>query len=227
MERQAFPAPDFPDMQFQNLTLEQLQKCAPDFVTQAKRNFQVGVTCIYTGIATLSGVVCHQFGLIADVFFFITLGVMTCIYLVILTTLSIRIEHSPHIQRKAGKLKQNYLLRHLSKTPKSSRMKVSKAIRRCFYDEKWVTCLLYARQMDQKRTEHYCQEIGRIATHLCSDDPKYFCDAMLKTMRDQRGSVKHFFDLIVILGMQQYDKTNKKNLRTTQRLLMEDLFMNR
>ncbi|KXF82253.1 hypothetical protein [Enterovibrio coralii] len=229
MHQEQFPIPQLPSLEFRGISFQALNSNVPDFVSTARWKARLAISIAFLMFAASTGLVCYSFGLVDDIFFVATLTLTLLLYLMTMPMLTRSYVESPRVQDKLKVNRQKYYLKALSTTPLDVRAQVSTRIWDALRSDEWMDCISYANTLDRPRTVHCCQQIGKIASDLTSNDSDRFCDAMLKVMNNQRGSVRYFFDILIMLGEQQYQDEHEENkkVRSTQRLMLDDIFMHR
>ncbi|PKF49262.1 hypothetical protein [Enterovibrio nigricans] len=229
MHQEQFPIPQLPSLEFRGISLQALNSNMPDYVSTARWHARLVISLAFLVFSSLTSVVCYYFGLVEDIFFVATLSLTLLLYLMTMPMLTRSFVESPRIQEKVKTNRQQYYLKALSITPLENRAIVSTKIWDALRSDEWMGCISYANTLDRARTVHCCQQIGKIASDLTSNDSDRFCDAMLKVMNNQRGSVRYFFDILIMLGEQQFQDEHEENkkVRSTQKLMLDDIFMHR
>ncbi len=226
MPSDEFRPPEMPSMTISSFTYDSLRKNAPNFVKLMKWRIRIWASLLFLSLVFFAHMVCLYLGLAEDGMLLIVLAVFLLMFLVCVPLITMTVTQSPTIRKRAKYFRKRYYLTALSKTPLYERQKLSKRIRAIFYEEEWAQCILLARMQDQERSDRCCKEIGKIAAYLCSEDPKYYTQAVLNVLNHQRGGLKYYFDSLSVLANQQFNAMNKKQMRLTQRLLFEDSFFN-
>lgn len=229
MHQEQFPVPVYPDLTFRGVSFSQLNQRVPNYRNTAKWYARVIISVAFLLIATITTLTCYYFGLTDDTFFIATLVGTLLLYAITMPLLTQSIADSPRVQKKMKASRRRFFHKALSNTPLDVRLEVANRIWHALKDEQWNLCISYAHTNNAARTVQCCRQIGKIASALPHTDPEIYCDAMLKTSNNQRGSIRYFFDIIVMLGEQQFQEENEdqKKIRTTQRLMLDDIFSHR
>ncbi|WP_028022684.1 hypothetical protein [Enterovibrio calviensis] len=229
MHQEQFPVPKYPDMAFKGVSLQALNQNMPDFVVTSKWYARLAISLAFLIFAAITIASCVYFGLTQDAFFIATLSVTLLLYLVSMPLLTNTFIESDRVKQKVNQSKHAYLVKALTNTPVEERLQIANGIWRSLRSEEWTTCISYAHTADKPRTTYCCQQIGKIASNLTHNSPEIFSDAMLKIMNNQRGSVSYFFDIIIMLGEQQFHEEHEeqRKVRGTKKLLLDDLFTHR
>lgn len=229
MHQEQFPIPEHPTLTFKGVSFPSIKQQVPSYITTAKWYARLLISAAFTLFATITTVSCYYFGLTDDVFFIATLAATLLIYLVTMPMLTKSYVTSDRVIKKIKQKKRRFYLRALANTPLDVRKDVASGIWDALRSEPWSLCISYAHTADRNRTVYCCQQIGKITSELTQTDPDIFCDAMLKTMNNQRGSVRYFFDILIMLGEQQFNDEHQeeRHIRTTQRIMLDDIFKHR
>ncbi|MDD1781815.1 hypothetical protein LRP49_11495 [Enterovibrio sp. ZSDZ35] len=209
--------------------MQALNTGMPDYLSTARWRARLVISLAFLMFSASTGLVCYYFGLVDDIFFVATLTLTLLLYLMTMPMLTRSFIESPRVQNRVKTQRQQYYLKALSTTPLDVRADISTKLWDTLRSDEWMNCISYANTLDRPRIVHCCQQIGRIASDLNSNSPDRFCDAMLKVMNNQRGSVRYFFDILIMLGEQQFHDEHEENkkVRSTQRLMLDDIFMHR
>lgn len=229
MDQEQFPIPEYPKLGFKGVSFQSLNQQAPSYVTTAKWYARLMISAAFMLFAVITTLSCYYFGLTTDVFFIATLIGTLLIYLISMPVLTKAYVTSERVIKKMRRKKRQFYLRSLANTPINDRLEVANGIWDALRSEEWSLCVSYAHTADRTRTVYCCQQIGKIASNLTHTAPDVFSDAMLKTMNNQRGSVRYFFDILIMLGEQQFHEEHEaeKHVRTTQRIMVDDIFTHR
>ncbi len=226
MPSDEFRPPEIPSMTISCFTYDSLRKNAPNFVKLMKWRIRIWSSLLFLSLVFFAHMVCLYLGLAEDGMLLIVVTIFLLMFSVCVPLITITVTQSPTIRKRAKYFRKRYYLKALSKTPLYERQKLSKTIRAIFYEEEWVKCILLARLQDQELSERCSKEIGKIAAYLCSEDPKYYSQAVLNVLNHQRGGLKYYLDSLTVLASQQFNAMNKKQMRLTQRLLLENSLLN-
>ncbi|MDD1794875.1 hypothetical protein L4D06_10670 [Enterovibrio makurazakiensis] len=201
----------------------------PDFIATSKWRARLVISLAFLVFSAITIASCVYFGLTQDAFFIAALSVTLLVYLVSMPMLTNTFVESDRVKSRVAQSKNTYLIKSLSNTPLEERLQIANHIWKSLRSEEWTTCVSYAHTADKPRTTYCCQQIGKIASDLIHNDPEIFSDAMLKTMNNQRGSASYFFDILVMLGEQQFHEEHEeqRKVRGTKKLLLDDLFTHR
>ncbi|WP_394213278.1 hypothetical protein [Enterovibrio calviensis] len=229
MHQEQFPVPEYPDMEFIGVSFHTLNQQTPDFVATSKWYARLGISMAFLLFAAITTASCYYFGLTDDTFFIATLSVTLLLYLVSMPMLTRAYIASERMNRKIVLEKQRFFVKSLANTPLEERLQVANRIWTALRGEQWTECINLAHALDKPRTVYSCQQVGKIASNLTHTDPEIFCDAMLKTMNNQRGSINYFFDIISMLGEQQFydEHEEQRKVRGTKKLMLDDIFTHR
>ncbi|MGF1866604.1 hypothetical protein L4D15_15310 [Enterovibrio norvegicus] len=229
MHQEHFLIPEYPKITYAGISLETVSKKTPNFLHSVKWYARIGISFAFIFFASVTTLSCYLFDLMDDIFFVATLAITFFLYLCSLPLLTKAIISSERVRQWVRKSKHRYFLRALANTPFEARLNASNIIWDTLRNEEWATCINDAHEIDRERTVYSCQQLGKIASNLIDNDPEIFCDAMLKTMNNQRGSTSYFFDILVRLAEQQFHngKESQRQLRGTQKLMLDDIFSHR
>lgn len=229
MRQEQFPIPEHPELTFKGVSFSSIKQQAPSYVSTAKWYARLLISGAFMLFATITTLSCYYFGLTDDIFFIATLAATLLIYLITMPMLTKSYVTSERVMKKMKRKKHRFYLRALANTPLDTRLEVANGIWDALRSEPWSLCISYAHTADRTRTVYCCQQIGKIASELTHSAPDVFCDAMLKTMNNQRGSVRYFFDILIMLGEQQFNDEHEeqRHVRTTQRIMVDDIFKHR
>ncbi|WP_407332764.1 hypothetical protein [Enterovibrio sp. 27052020O] len=229
MHQEQFPVPEYPDLEFGDISFQTLSQKAPDFIATSKWYARLSISMAFLLFAVITIISCYYFGLTDDIFFIATLSVTLLLYFISMPMLTRAYTKSERMNRKIAQAKHAFFVRSLANTSLETRLQVANRIWAALRGEKWTDCINYAHTLDKPRTVYCCQQIGKIASNLTHTDPEIFCDAMLKTMNNQRGSIHYFFDILSMLGEQQFydDHEEQRKIRGTKKLMLDDIFTHR
>lgn len=226
MHQEQFPVPAYPDVAFPGISFVDLTKRAPNYLNTAKWYARLLISAAFLVLAKITTVTCYYFDLTDDVFFVATMVVTFILYLISMPVLTKAFVHSPPVRDKMRASRRKFYHSSLANTPLQDRLNVANNIWDALKDEQWTLCISYAHTNNKERTLYCCQQIGKIASEITHTDPDIFCDAMIKTSNNQRGSLTYFFDVLIMLGEHQFHQENEeeKKVRITQRLMIDDFF---
>ncbi|CZF78042.1 hypothetical protein GCE9029_00577 [Grimontia celer] len=229
MHQEQFPIPEYPKLAFKGVSFQSLNQQAPNYANTARWYARLIISAAFMLFAVITTVSCLYFGLTTDIFFLATLVGTLLVYMISMPVLTKAFVTSERIKNKMKVKKRRFYLRSLANTPINDRLDVANSIWEALRSEEWSLCITYAHAADRTRTVYCCQQIGKIASELTHTAPDVYTDAMLKTMNNQRGSVRYFFDILSMLGEQQFHEEHEaeKHVRTTQRIMVDDIFTHR
>lgn len=229
MIKEQIPMPNYPELSFPGLSYESLNKRIPDYISATKWYARVWISSIFVIVAAITSISCYYFELTNDLFYVSSLGILLFLYIITMPMLTRIFVTSVYITNKISISKRKYFYRLLANTPTEHRLVIANNIWNALKSDEWRLYINLANNIDRVRAVHCCHELGQIASDLTSTNPRRFCRAMFKTINNQRGGVRYFFDTIVMLGERELNNKNehKSTIRNTQKLLMDDLFIHR
>lgn len=221
--------PNYPVLSFPGLSYELLNKKIPDYIATTKWYIRVGISSLFVLIAAITSISCYYFELINDLFYLSTLSVLLLLYMITMPMFTRLFISSEYITKKTRRSKRKFFYRLLSNTTIENRRMIANNILEALKSDEWRLYINSGNRIDPARTVYCCQEISKIATDLTTTNPRKFCRAMYKVMNNQRGSVRYFFDTLIMLGEKEFNKKDvtKPKIRNTKKLLMENFFMHR